>query len=64
MRISHFAVAEDGQLVFLHPFNVRLLVREFGSVARFPDRLTGKVLELEELVQTEVLFRYIQFVIG
>lgn len=40
--------AENGDLIFLHPFNTSCLLAEFeGDVSKFPRRLTGKVVEVE-----------------
>ena len=39
--------AADGRPIFLHPLNFRCLLREYGSVERFPDTLHGVVVECE-----------------
>lgn len=45
--------AADGQWLFLHPLNLRCLLHAFGSYAACPPTVTGKVLELEDIVQDE-----------
>jgi len=45
--------AADGQWLFLHPLNLRCLLHAFGSYAACPPTVTGKVLELEDMVQDE-----------
>lgn len=45
----------DGQLVFLHPLNVRCLLREYGAPEGFPDTVSGRIVEVEELVLSEAL---------
>jgi hypothetical protein len=46
--------AKDGQMVFLHPFNVKCLLHEFGASYRFPDSLSGQIIDTEEMAMTEV----------
>jgi hypothetical protein len=45
--------AADGQWLFLHPLNLRCLLHAFGSYAACPPTVTGKLLELEDMVQDE-----------
>ena len=35
------SLAEDGQLMFLHPVNVRCLVREYGSLEQSPEQISA-----------------------
>ncbi|KNC47553.1 uncharacterized protein AMSG_02578 [Thecamonas trahens ATCC 50062] len=36
----------DGQMVFLDPFNIRMLFHEYGSYAAFPDSVSGRIVAL------------------
>ena len=47
-------VADDGQQMFLHPVNVRCLVREYGSLEASPPAITATVVEVEGQAVTEV----------
>jgi hypothetical protein len=51
---SFLVTANDGQLIFLHPLNVKWLVLEHGSFSAFPHTLTGKIMDFEDLTQDEV----------
>lgn len=44
--------AEDSQWVFLHPLDLKCLLRHHGSYSRCPLTVRGKVLELVDVVQT------------
>uniref|UniRef100_A0A8B9KM78 E3 ubiquitin-protein ligase RNF10 n=1 Tax=Astyanax mexicanus TaxID=7994 RepID=A0A8B9KM78_ASTMX len=43
----YFYQAEDGQQMFLHPVNVRCLLREYGSLENSPQSITASVVEIE-----------------
>ena len=43
---------EDGQLVFLSPFNTRMLLKEYGSYAAFPPSISGTIVGVEYFRQT------------
>ncbi|KAF7694866.1 RING finger protein 10 [Silurus meridionalis] len=43
----YFYQAEDGQQMFLHPVNVRCLVREYGSLENSPQSISATVVEIE-----------------
>ncbi|XP_047552894.1 RING finger protein 10 isoform X1 [Lutra lutra] len=42
----YFYQAEDGQHMFLHPVNVRCLVREYGSLEQSPEKISAVVVEI------------------
>ncbi|XP_032458325.1 RING finger protein 10 isoform X4 [Phocoena sinus] len=42
----YFYQAEDGQHMFLHPVNVRCLVREYGSLEQSPEKISATVVEI------------------
>lgn len=46
--------AEDCQQMFLHPVNVRCLLREYGSLEASPDSITATVVEIVGHTVTEV----------
>jgi hypothetical protein len=43
--------AADGQWLFLHPLNLRCLLRRFGSYAGCPPTVRARLLEIEDDVQ-------------
>uniref|UniRef100_A0AAQ6AKZ3 E3 ubiquitin-protein ligase RNF10 n=1 Tax=Amphiprion ocellaris TaxID=80972 RepID=A0AAQ6AKZ3_AMPOC len=43
----YFYQADDCQQMFLHPVNVRCLLREYGSLEASPDSITATVVEIE-----------------
>jgi len=45
--------AHDGQQIYLHPVNVRMLREEFGSYVNFPQAIEGKIVEVEEISQSD-----------
>ncbi|XP_053862869.1 RING finger protein 10 isoform X1 [Malaclemys terrapin pileata] len=49
----YFYQAEDGQCMYLHPVNVRCLVREYGSLENSPEKLTAAVVEITGYSMTE-----------
>lgn len=52
--VSHIT-AEDGQCMYLHPVNVRCLVREYGSLEKSPEKITAAVVEIAGYSMTEVV---------
>lgn len=46
--------AEDGQHMFLHPVNVRCLVREYGSLEQSPEKISATVVEIAGYSMSEV----------
>ncbi|XP_031426659.1 RING finger protein 10 isoform X2 [Clupea harengus] len=53
----YFYQADDGQQMFLHPVNVRCLVREYGSLEASPPAITATVVEVEGQAVTEEVRR-------
>ncbi|CAI0457695.1 unnamed protein product, partial [Linum tenue] len=53
----NFYQAVDGQHFILHPFNMKCLLRHYGSYEMLPDRINGKILQLEPMTQTEAMRR-------
>ncbi|XP_015221442.2 E3 ubiquitin-protein ligase RNF10 isoform X1 [Lepisosteus oculatus] len=53
----YFYQAEDGQQMFLHPVNVRCLVREYGSLECSPSTITASVVEIDGHTVSEELRR-------
>lgn len=50
-----YLIAEDGQCMYLHPVNVRCLVREYGSLEKSPEKITAAVVETTGYSMTEVV---------
>ncbi|CAI9111646.1 OLC1v1011929C1 [Oldenlandia corymbosa var. corymbosa] len=58
----HFYQAVDGQNIILHPLNMKCLLNHYGSYDRLPNRITGKILQLESVTQSEAMrkrYRYL-----
>ncbi|GFY48844.1 RING finger protein 10 [Trichonephila inaurata madagascariensis] len=58
-----FYQAEDGQHIYLHNVNGRMLLKEYGSLEFAPPILTAKIVEIERVTMVEVLrkrMRYLQ----
>ncbi|XP_041756767.2 RING finger protein 10 [Coregonus clupeaformis] len=53
----YFYQAEDCQQMFLHPVNVRCLLREYGSLEASPHAITATVVEIEGQTITEEIRR-------
>ncbi|XP_056145253.1 RING finger protein 10 [Lampris incognitus] len=53
----YFYQAEDCQQMFLHPVNVRCLLREYGSLEASPSSITATVVEIEGHTVTEEIRR-------
>lgn len=49
----YFYQAEDGQHMYLHPVNVRCLVREYGSLEKCPEKITAAVVEIDGFSMSE-----------
>lgn len=45
--------AADGQWLFLHPINLRVLAAAHGDCTSCPPRVLGRILELEDVTQDE-----------
>ncbi|RUS13564.1 hypothetical protein BC937DRAFT_95125, partial [Endogone sp. FLAS-F59071] len=50
-----FFQAADGQHVYLHPLDIKVMKHEFGSYERFPEHICVEVLGVEESTLTEDL---------
>ncbi|XP_053726300.1 RING finger protein 10 isoform X2 [Synchiropus splendidus] len=53
----YFYQAEDCQQMFLHPVNIRCLLREYGSLEASPDTITATVVEIFGHTVTEDIRR-------
>uniref|UniRef100_A0A671PXR3 E3 ubiquitin-protein ligase RNF10 n=1 Tax=Sinocyclocheilus anshuiensis TaxID=1608454 RepID=A0A671PXR3_9TELE len=53
----HMHSPEDGQQMFLHPVNVRCLLREYGSLENSPQSITATVVEIDGQTVTEDIRR-------
>ncbi|KAF9618945.1 hypothetical protein IFM89_002940 [Coptis chinensis] len=56
-----FYQAVDGQHLIIHPLNMKCLLHHYGSSELLPHRISGKILELETLTQTEAVRRRYRF---
>ncbi|KAL4387548.1 hypothetical protein GQ457_09G008550 [Hibiscus cannabinus] len=53
----NFYQAVDGQHIILHPLNVKCLLHHYGSYDLLPHRVSGRILELETVTQSEAVRR-------
>ncbi|XP_039746928.1 RING finger protein 10 [Pararge aegeria] len=60
-KYFYFYQAEDGQQVFLHSLNVRVLNASWGALASAPDVIRGRVLHRETLSLTEQTRKHLPF---
>lgn len=51
----YFYQAKDGQHIYLNPLNVKMLIKEYGSLDKCPQQIRGKVLEIEWASMSEQL---------
>ncbi|CAG8514549.1 18628_t:CDS:10 [Acaulospora morrowiae] len=51
----YFYQSEDGQHLYLHPLDIRILKQEFGTYERFPNEITVRIVGVEETTITEEL---------
>ncbi|XP_063932738.1 E3 ubiquitin-protein ligase RNF10 [Zophobas morio] len=62
-KFHYFYQASDGQHIYLHAINARMLEHTYGSLEHSPETITGKILEKEGGSMTEELrkrLRYLQ----
>ncbi|KAI4350437.1 hypothetical protein L6164_004893 [Bauhinia variegata] len=57
----NFYQAVDGQRLILHPLNMKCLLNHYGSYDMLPHRISGKILQLETVTQSEALRRRYRF---
>ncbi|KAL9241811.1 hypothetical protein vseg_015876 [Gypsophila vaccaria] len=53
----NFYQAVDGQPIILHPLNMKCLLHHYGSYDQLPSRVSGKILQLESVTQSEAMRR-------
>ncbi|KAL9251688.1 E3 ubiquitin-protein ligase RNF10-like protein [Drosera capensis] len=51
----NFYQAVDGQHIILHPLNIKCLLHHYGNHDLLPPRVSGKILELETVTQSEAM---------
>ncbi|WOL11466.1 RING finger protein 10 isoform X1 [Canna indica] len=57
-----FYQATDGQHLILHPLNMKCLLHHYGSYDMLPPSISGEILELESVTQSEAMrkrYRYL-----
>ncbi|KAJ7976299.1 RING finger protein 10 [Quillaja saponaria] len=57
----NFYQASDGQHLILHPLNMKCLLHYYGSCDMLPRRISGRILQLETITQSEVMRRRYRF---
>ncbi|KAF3967124.1 hypothetical protein CMV_008838 [Castanea mollissima] len=53
----NFYQAADGQHLILHPLNMKCLLHHYGSYDMLPHRISGRILQLETVTQSEAIRR-------
>uniref|UniRef100_A0A646QJC5 E3 ubiquitin-protein ligase RNF10 n=1 Tax=Hemiscolopendra marginata TaxID=943146 RepID=A0A646QJC5_9MYRI len=59
--VYYFYQAADGQHAYMHALNIRMLVKEYGSLDKCPDTVTGKIIEKEGISMTEQLRKRLRY---
>ncbi|XP_027350497.1 RING finger protein 10 isoform X2 [Abrus precatorius] len=57
----NFYQAADGQHLILHPLNMKCLLHHYGSYDMLPHRISGRILQLETITQSEAMRRRYRF---
>ncbi|EOA23503.1 hypothetical protein CARUB_v10016694mg [Capsella rubella] len=57
----NFYQSVDGQHIILHTLNVKCLLHHYGSYDFLPPRVSGKILEMETVTQSEAIRRRYRF---
>ncbi|KAK7336160.1 hypothetical protein VNO77_16693 [Canavalia gladiata] len=57
----NFYQAADGQHLILHPLNMKCLLHHYGSYDMLPHRISGRILQLETVTQSEAMRRRYRF---
>ncbi|XP_058737637.1 uncharacterized protein LOC131609840 [Vicia villosa] len=57
----NFYQAADGQHLILHPLNTKCLLHHYGSYDKLPHRISGRILQLETVTQSEAVRRRYRF---
>ncbi|XP_042501141.1 RING finger protein 10 isoform X2 [Macadamia integrifolia] len=52
-----FYQVDDGQHLILHPLNLKCLLHYYGGYDLLPSRISGKILQLENVTQSEAMRR-------
>ncbi|XP_019447407.1 PREDICTED: RING finger protein 10 isoform X2 [Lupinus angustifolius] len=58
----NFYQACDGQHVILHTLNMKALLHHYGSYDKLPHRISGRILQLEAVTQSEAMRRRYRFI--
>lgn len=53
----NFYQAIDGQHLILHPLNMKCLLHHYGGYDKLPNRICGKILQMEMVTQSEAMRR-------
>ncbi|KAG4912619.1 hypothetical protein JHK86_053052 [Glycine max] len=60
-QIACAVEAADGQHLILHPLNMKCLLHHYGSYDMLPHRISGRILQLESVTQSEAIRRRYRF---
>lgn len=60
-KYYYFYQADDGQHLYLHNVNMRMLQAMYGNIENSPPIITGKVLQMQNCSMTEDLRRRLKF---
>ena len=52
--LQYLFPASDGQQIYLHSLNARILVHQYGSLQNCPETITARIVEIEGISMNEV----------
>jgi len=59
--LYYFYQSDDGQHIYLHPLNMKVLLHQYGSYDRCPTEITARITHLEHFTMNQVIrkrYRY------
>jgi hypothetical protein len=56
-----FYQATNGQMIFMHPLCVQMMYGEYGDYNKFPNNISGQIIDIEDISQTEKTRRKYKF---
>ncbi|XP_062503346.1 E3 ubiquitin-protein ligase RNF10-like isoform X2 [Corticium candelabrum] len=57
----YFYQSSDGQHLYLHPINAKCLMADYGTRRDCPDVITGRIVEMEQMTQSELVRKRYRF---
>lgn len=57
----YFYQLSDGQHIYLHPLNTKCLTNDYGSMSQCPHTIKGRIIEIEQMTQSELIRKRYRF---